>query len=77
MFLHVVFRFLFPVHVRVAESAHERVRADHFLDSHSHGELGVPVTKLVDVDGDHAGVVVKLYEPLELMKNILYLKVFR
>ena len=60
---YVVFR-LFPVHVRIAESAHERVRADHFLDSHSNGELGVPITKLVDIDADNAGVVVELDEPL-------------
>ena len=66
---YVVFR-LFPVHVRVAESAHERVRADHLLHSHPHRELGVAVTKLVDVDADDARIVVKLDEPLNDTNDI-------
>jgi len=53
------------LHVGVGKPAHERVGADHLLGADSGGELGVAVAKLVDVDGDHVGVVVELDESLE------------
>ena len=52
----------------------------HFLDAHSHGELGVSVTKLVYlnisfttffegeityINGDHVSIIIKLDEALE------------
>ena len=53
------------IHVRITQLPHERVRTHHLLDSHPYRELGIPITKLVNIDGDNIGVVVKLYEALK------------
>ena len=55
---------LSPVHVGVAQLAHERIRTDHLFLTDSGAELGISAGELVDVDGDHAGVVVEPDEAL-------------
>merc|ERR1719430_1911078 len=59
------FSWCLSIHVRIAQLPHERVRTDHLLDSHPYRELGIPITKLVNIDGDNIGVIVKLYESLK------------
>merc|ERR1719312_137787 len=53
------------IHVGITQLPHERVRTDHLLDSHPYRELGISITKLVNIDGDNIGVIVKLYEALK------------
>ena len=53
------------IQVWIWESTHEWVRTHHLLCAHPSRELGVPVPKLVHVDGYHTRVVVKLNKPLE------------
>ena len=58
---------LSSVHVRVAQFAHEGVRANHLLDSHPHRKLGVPVTELVNIYRDYGGLVVEFYKALKML----------
>merc|ERR1712130_521450 len=53
------------VHVWIRKSSHEWIRANHFLHPHSNGKLSIAISKLVHVDCNDIGVVVKLYEALE------------
>ena len=53
------------VHVGVGEPAHEGVWADHLPLANASAGLGVATGKLVDIDGDNVGSVVKLDGALE------------
>ena len=60
---------LFPVHVRIAESPHEGIRADHLLDPDPDTELGIAISKLVHIDADNTCVIVKFNETLNEIIN--------
>ena len=62
---------LLSVHVGVAEFSHEGIGTHHLLDAHTNRELSISIAKLVDVDGDHVGVVVKLDESLSQVTVML------
>merc|ERR1712198_501374 len=47
------------------EASHERIRTNHFLDSHTNRKLSIAIAKLGHIDADRTCVIVKLDEPLE------------
>ena len=61
------------VHVRIRETAHKGIRANHLFRAHPRRELGVPVAKLVHVDRYYAGVIVELDEPLQAMYSLIWI----
>ena len=62
----------FSVHVRIAESPHEGVRAHHLLHPDPNTELSVAIPKLVHIDADHTCVVVKFDKTLNININQIH-----
>ena len=61
---------LFSVHVRIAESPHEGIRADHLLDPDPNTELGIAISKLVHIDADNTCVIVKFDKTLNKINKM-------